>query len=99
MLGALVGSAVGILGALVAWLGSAGRAKTFVLGTLRGLGWFGVGVLLVGIVAFFSGQPYAVYYPPALLGVICAALGFSLPRSVTRRYEERKLRRMQALDA
>jgi hypothetical protein len=58
-----------------------------------------VGALVLGGVAFVSGQPYAVYYPLLLSGGISAALGFSLPRSLSRRYEDLELRRMQALDA
>ena len=99
MLGGIIGSALGILGAVVGWLGSAVRAKGFVLGTLRAMGWFGIGALASGALALAVGQPYAVYYPLLLLGSISAALGFSLPRSLSRRYEDLELRRMQALDA
>jgi hypothetical protein len=52
-----------------------------------------------GLVALSNGQPYAVYYPLLLVGAVSAALGFSLPRSLNKRYEEMELRRMQALDA
>ena len=99
ILGAIGGSALGILGAAVGWLGSAGRAKGFVLKTLEGIAWLGIGVLLFGAVAFLGGQPYEVYYPLVLLGAISAALGFSLPRSLSKRYEDLELRRMQAFDA
>jgi hypothetical protein len=99
ILGAIGGSALGILGAVVGWLGSAGRAKGFVLKTLKGIAWLGIGALLLGGVAFLGGQPYEVYYPLVLLGAISAALGFSLPRSLSKRYEDLELRRMQALDA
>jgi hypothetical protein len=99
LLGAIVGSALGILGSLIGWLGSAGRARGFVLNTLKTIAWLGVTGLVVGTVALLSGQPYPVYYPLLLSGGISAALGFSLPRSLNRRYEDLELRRMQALDA
>jgi hypothetical protein len=99
MLGGIIGSALGILGAVIGWLGSSVRAKGFVLGTLKAIGCFGVGALASGGLALAVGQPYAVYYPLLLLGLISAALGFSLPRSLSKRYEELELRRMQALDA
>lgn len=99
MLGAIGGSALGILGAVVGWLGSAGRAKGFVLNTLQGIAWVGIGVLLLGGVAFLGGQPYGVYYPLVLLGGISATLGIFLPRSLSKRYEDLELRRMQAFDA
>ena len=98
-LGGIAGSALGILGAAIGWLGSAGRAKGFVLGALKGIGWMGIGALAWGGLALGTGQPYAVYYPLFLIGAISAALGFSLPRSLSKRYEELELRRMQVLDA
>jgi hypothetical protein len=99
ILGGVVGSVLGILGAVLGWLGSAARAKGLVLGTLKAIAWLGVGALISGALALALGQPYAVYYPLVLVGTISAALGFSLPRSLARRYEELELRRMQALDA
>jgi hypothetical protein len=98
VLGAVAGSAIGILGTVVGWLVSCGRAKSFVLATLQLLGWLGVGALVSGVFALARGQTYAVVYPLLLAGVISAALGFSLRGAVSRRYEERELRRMQALD-
>lgn len=98
-LGAIGGTALGTLGALVGWLGSAGRARGFVLGTLKGLAWLGLGALVLGLAAVLQGQPYQVYYPLVLLGGIGGATGFVLPRSLSKRYEELELRRMQALDA
>jgi len=99
ILGGIAGALIAIVGTLLGWLGSAGRAKAFVLNTLKGIAWAGVGVLLLGAVAFFRDQPYAVYYPLLLLGGIAATVGFLLPRSVSKRYEDLELRRMQALDA
>jgi len=99
ILGGILGSALGILGAVIGWLGSAARAKGFVLRTLHGIAWLGIGALVFGASAFAVGQPYAVYYPLLLLGTISAGLGFSLPRSLIKRYEELELGRMRALDA
>jgi hypothetical protein len=99
ILGAIGGSALGILGAVVGWLGSAGRAKGFVLNTVKASAWAGLAVFVLGAVAFFSGQPYEVYYALLLLGGISATLGFFLPRSLGKRYQDLELRRMEALDA
>jgi hypothetical protein len=99
LLGSIAGSALGILGAAIGWLGSTGRARAFVLGTLKAFAWLGIAALVLGVGAVAAGQPYAVYYPLILLGTIAASLGFALPRSLNRRYEELELRRMQALDA
>jgi hypothetical protein len=99
LLGSIAGSALGILGAAIGWLGSTGRARAFVLGTLKAFAWLGSATLVLGVGAIAAGQPYVVYYPLILLGTIGASLGFALPRSLSRRYEELELRRMQALDA
>jgi len=99
ILGGIAGSVIAILGTLLGWLGSAGRAKAFVLNTLRAIAWVGVGVFLLGMVAVVRRQPYEVYYPLLLLGGIAATVGFFVPRLVSKRYEDLELRRMQALDA
>ncbi len=97
--GAIAGSALGILGGLVGWLSAAGHAKTFVLTTLKAIGLLGAGAVLLGAAALAAGQPYAVYYPLLLGGLISAALGATLPRWLSRRYQDLELRRMRALDA
>jgi hypothetical protein len=99
LIGSIAGSAMGILGAVIGWFGSTGRARGFVLGTLKAFAWLGVVALVLGVAAAAAGQPSTVYYPLILLGTIGASLGFTLPRSMSRRYEELELRRMQALDA
>ena len=67
ILGAVVGSALGSLGAVVGWLGAAVRAKGFVLGTLQAIRWLGIAALGVCARALGVGQPFAVYYPFALI--------------------------------
>lgn len=99
LVGGIVGSALGVLGALIGWLGSTGRARGFALGTLSALSLLGMGALALGGIALTSDQPYGVYYPLLLLGGLGTVLGFSLKRSMSKRYEELELRRMQALDA
>jgi hypothetical protein len=55
-------------------------------------------LLAVGLVALALGQPYAVWYPLLLMGVLDPVLAFSLLPSARRRFEEIELRRMRALD-
>lgn len=88
VLGALAGSVLGLIGALVGWLGSTGRARSFVFGTTRAIAWIGLGLLLLGVFALASGQPYAVYYPLLLVGILSAVFGFLIPRSLRVRYEQ-----------
>jgi hypothetical protein len=98
-LGAAAGSAFGLLGALVGTLASLGRGRRVALGALLALCTGGLVALAAGAAALATGQPYAVWYPLVLLGVLGPVLGLSLRGTVRRRFEAVELRRMQALDA
>jgi protein-S-isoprenylcysteine O-methyltransferase Ste14 len=89
---------VGVLGGLIGILAGFGKAKKLALCLTMGLITLGVVSLLLGIVAMILSQPYAVYYPLLLIGVICAVLLGTGYRSIRKRYEERELRKMKALD-
>ncbi|HYG73715.1 MAG TPA: hypothetical protein VEK08_01680 [Planctomycetota bacterium] len=101
--GGLVGAAIGIMfGLLCGLLGTLaflGRARNFVIGCLCALTVCGVLLLIAGVVALLTGQPYGVYYPLLLSGVILAAVCGGNIAQARKRYEELELRRMQAMDA
>lgn len=97
-IGGAAGGAVGMLGALIGTLCTLGRGRRFVMAGLLALGVAGLGLLAVGAVALALGQPYAVWYPLVLMGVLDPVLAFSLLPTARRRFEEIELRRMQALD-
>jgi hypothetical protein len=99
ILGAIFGVVVGTLGGLIGWLGGRGKARGFVLGAMKLIPLLGLACLAAGVVAVIDAQPYAVYYPLLLAGVICAVVPFASLRRVRQRYEELELRRMEALDA
>lgn len=98
-LGAYLGSLIGILGGIVGWLGGKGKARGFVMASLGSLLVFGLCSLVAGLAALILRQPYMVYYPLLLLGIIPAAVSVSCLRPFRRRYEEAELRRMSAIDA
>ena len=99
LIGAAAGSAVGVFGALMGTLCSLGRGRRVVIAGLLALGTSGLVLLAVGVVALALRQPYEVWYPLVLLGVLAPALGFGLRGTARRRFEAHELRRMQALDA
>jgi hypothetical protein len=94
-----LGAAIGILGGVIGTLAGRGRAKGLVFFL-----WYVV--IAVGAVSFLAGlaalgmrQPYAVYYPLLLTGVICLVVFGALHRTLRRRYEASELRRMRAMDS
>lgn len=97
-IGGAAGSAVGVLGAVIGTLCSLGRGRRFVIAGLLALGVSGLLLLAVGGIALALGQPYEVWYPLLLMGVLDPVLAFSLLRTARRRYEEIELRQMRALD-
>jgi len=62
------------------------------LAGLLALGFSGLGLLAGGGVALALGQPYAVWYPLVLMGVLDPVLAFSLLPTARRRFEALALR-------
>ena len=98
LLGAIVGSVIGLAGAVVGVFVARGRARRFVLLVLLGMVALGALFLGIALAAVAAGEPRHVWYPALLGGVISFALGVSLLGPVRRRYAEIELRRMRALD-
>jgi hypothetical protein len=99
LIGGIGGSIIGCLGGLIGTLAGMGRARRFVLGLTKALFLVGLVLIGVGLVAVVQSQPYGVYYPLLLAGVISAAVCGGLLRTLRRRYDELELRKMSALDA
>jgi hypothetical protein len=88
LFGGIGGGLVGCLGALIGILGGRGKARRFVLGALVALIAFGIAMVLLGLAALAFVQPYAVWYPPLLLGILCTAIPGGLYHQLRRRYGE-----------
>ena len=98
LVGGITGSLLGCVGALIGILSSRGRGRALVLGLARGMIVFGAAALVLGVVALFRRQPYEVFYPLLLEGVLSVALPIYLIPMLRRRYDEVELRRMTAQD-
>jgi len=98
LIGGLLGASLGLLGAAVGLLAGRGLARGFVLGAMRAGVVVGLVALAVGIVAVVQSQPYAVYYPLLLVGLLCLVLPLGLLRTIRRRYEQLEFRKMEAQD-
>ena len=79
-------------------LASLGRARLFVFGALYLLIVAGAGMLITGFTALLMKQPYAVYYPLLLIGVLATVLPLGLLPRMKQHYAELELRKMQARD-
>ena len=97
-IGAVAGSVVGTIGAMIGVLTSLGRARRFVTTAATGLVMVGVAAFLTGIVALSRSQSYAVYYPLLLCGFLGAVIPLGLLPTIRKRYEDLELRTMRAQD-
>jgi hypothetical protein len=99
LIGGIGGSVIGCFGALLGLLASKGKARTFVLTTMKIFIALGIVLTIAGFVAVVSSQPYAVWYALLLPGVILTLVfSLTLP-SIQRRYDELEIRRMTSVDA
>jgi hypothetical protein len=98
LIGGIGGSVIGCFGALLGLLASKGKARNFVLTTMKIFIALGILLTIVGFVAVVSNQPYAVWYALLLPGVILTLVfSLNLP-SIQRRYDELEIRRMTSID-
>ena len=99
LVGGIGGSVIGCLGGLLGVLAGLGKARRFVLAMAKVFIALGILLLIAGVVAIAAKQPYAVYYPPLLMGfILTLVFSVNLP-SIRRRYDELEIRRMTSIDA
>ena len=96
--GGLLGLILGGLGAAGGWLAARGRSLHLAIRLLVALGAAGALALLLGLLAVFTAQPWAVFYPLLLGGGISTALAALLTPLLRRRRTEAELQRMRARD-
>lgn len=100
LIGAIGGSAVGVLGGLfgtvVGLCAPKGIARGPVLGSQLALAAVGVLMLIAAVVALLGNQPYHVWFPLMLGGTLLGALMGGLYPVVRARYMQAEARRMDA---
>jgi hypothetical protein len=96
--GALIGVAVGVFSAAIAWLVGQRRGRRFVLPAMTAAMAAGIGLVVISVVGWVSGQPPNVVLLVLVPGLILATVfGVAIPR--TRRiYADSELRKMRAMD-
>lgn len=92
LFGAIVGGGggtlAGLFGALAGTLAPRGKGKRFVVGGFVTFVLIGVAFLAVGFYALISGQPYPIYYPFLLCGLVFSIVMGGLLPIVLKRYRE-----------
>ncbi len=98
LLAAIGGCLIGLWGAMIGVASSRGKARSFVLGSAKALLLIGFASLGGGMAAIAANQSYAVYYPLLLIGIILVAVIGKLRGTLSARYEQLELKRMQSMD-
>jgi len=94
--GSALGALGGILGVATGYLAPRGKGRNLILGAFTIFLIIGVLNLLIGFYALISGQPYGIWYPLVLIGVILTAVMGGLLPVVKKRYTESESRRLNA---
>jgi len=99
LVGGIGGGAIGCFAGLLGWFSARGKVLGFVTAGASVL--LGLGVISFGAAIFALGahQPYGVWYPLVLIGVILLVTGPILFLRTRRTHREHELRRMASLDA
>ncbi|MEW6364044.1 MAG: hypothetical protein AB1714_05335 [Acidobacteriota bacterium] len=98
-IGALLGVFGGLAGGLVGWLVGVGKGRQFVLSMMKLMCVVGSLALAAGLFSVIGRQPYHVYYPLLLGGVLYVVLFACTFRTIGRRYAQLELRKMSAMDS
>jgi hypothetical protein len=99
IIGGALGMIIGFGGALIGFLAMKGKARGLALALIKTIIFVGVAALMTGIIAVIVKQPYGVYYPLLLVGVLGIAIPLGLLPLIHKRYADAELRKMQAMDA
>lgn len=99
ILGGIAGALFGTLGGVLGTLTRLGRARAFVLTTIRVSIGLGVALLLAGVFAITQRQPFHVWTTLLATGALLAGIFATNLRQTRRQFAAAELRRMTALDA
>ncbi len=98
-IGGIVGTVFGCWCTLIGFLSQKGKARSFVMASWVVNVAVGSVSLVIGLIALAMKQPYHVWYPLILIGVILLGVLLGNRRKIMAHYTEIEERRMAALDA
>jgi MFS family permease len=96
--GTALGIVGGLYGAIVGMLAPRGKAKKLILGLHFSLIFASAVLLILGIAAYFLGQPYGIWYGFILPGIIGIVVIGALTPVIFNRYQEAELRKTISKD-
>ncbi|MCD4820310.1 MAG: hypothetical protein K8S23_16655 [Candidatus Cloacimonetes bacterium] len=96
--GTFIGVMGGVEGVLIGILASKGKAKKFIFTFHFSLIGISLLLLISGIIALISKQPYGVWYGLSLAGMIGTIVLGSLTPVVLRRFKEAEMRKTMSQD-
>ena len=99
IIGGGFGAGIGILGGLIGWLAPRGKARGLVMTIWMVFLAVSIATLVAGIAALGDRQPYWVYYPLLLTGLIGTAVMGPLTLVIRNAYNQAELRKMDSQDA
>jgi hypothetical protein len=97
-IGGLGGAFLGCFAGLIEWLAMRGKAGRFVVLASKLVIGIGAVAIVAGCVALVLRQPYAVWYPLLLVGVLSVGILFARLRRYRVLFREMELRRMSSMD-
>ena len=92
--GTFYGTLLGMTGALAGTLAPKGKAKKLVFGLIYFFLIIAIIFLILGITAYFMGQPYGIWYGfllPGILGVVIIPVNLPVLHTRYREFENRKM--------
>jgi hypothetical protein len=90
------GALIGVMGGVLGYCASRGVARRWVLGGMYLVVALGLLQLGFGGYAWLQGQPYGIWYPPLMCGVVYAGVMGGLIPVIRARYREAEGRRLEA---
>lgn len=97
-LGGGVGILGGVFGSLVGYCATRGKARSAVLSVQLAAIGLGLSLMLAALVALMLGQPFHVWFPLGLPGLITALVMAPLYPVVKARYQEAEQRKLAAAE-
>ncbi len=99
LIGGILGTVLGCLGGLIGTMAGTGKCRGLTIGLAKIVCLCGVFLFVAGGIALLQSQPYGVWYPLVLTGILSTSIMGGLLPGLRRRYQQIELRKMTAADA